>query len=335
MGYPALKYYVTSEQPGSIEELRSTISNAEDPSSLLAAGYAAGVALGSDFWAAASIDYPSPSVWFHAQRPLGTELLEQQTADINRQAGLARSDDGELPIQILRPQPIARAVQDDAPPVVDELANYRDFVVFSAARPQALVRVGALHPDSVPGYEELAPLVELVGINLGAIARRSGSLVATELVASHQDWSEEQFFELLDMMLADVHQRREELSLMVMRAALENSGDGLLVSEECWQQVWGTLRDGLRETDLPCQLQPGSYVVAMIATNPREAMITADRLRGQLQDLSQSYDLRLRISIGISSWSAGRPGIGRLLWEARQAMQMAAASGALSPFVYA
>ncbi len=335
MGQSALKYYVTSERPGQIEQLRNQISTAEDVPALLAAAYAAGSPAQADLWAAAAIDYPSPSIWFHTRLPLAEKLLEQQAEDINRQAGLTRSQDAELPVMVFRPQPLAVVVQQDAEPVAEALAHYRDFVIFADARPQALVRVGSLSGDSMPQYDQLAPLVELVGVNLGVIVRHSGSLETLRLVARYQDRSEEQFFQLLEMVLAEVHLRQEELSLVAIRIKEENGAAAPPADADYWKQVWLLLESNLRELDVPCQVQTGYYIVAMLATSPREAMIAVDRLKMYLQDLNQSYGVRLRTHIGISNWCAGRPGVGQLLWEARQAMEMAAASGAGSPFVYA
>jgi len=201
MAQPALKYYVTSEWPERVEELRSNISTAADGPALLAAAYAAGLPTGADFWAAASIDYPSATIWFHTREPLAGELLEQQAAELNRQVGLVRSDEAQLPVMSFRPEPMATAVEADAPPLTEALAHYRDFIVFSAAQPQALVRAGSLGPDSTPDYQQIAPLAELVGLNLAAIQRQSGSLETAQLITSRQEWSEEQFFDLLERAL--------------------------------------------------------------------------------------------------------------------------------------
>ncbi len=217
MAQPALKYYITSQQPDRVEELRNNISTAADPPSLLAAAYAAGLPNGGDFWAAASIDYPSATIWFHMRRPLAAELLEQHAAELNRQVALIRSDDTQLPVMTFRPQPLATAVEADATPITEPLFHYRDFIIFSAAQPQALVRVGALSSDRMPDYQKLTSLVELVGLNLAAIQRQSGSLETAQLITSRQEWSEEQFFDLLERALANVHQREEELSVLAMQ----------------------------------------------------------------------------------------------------------------------
>jgi hypothetical protein len=185
MAQPALKYYVTSEQPDRVEELRSNISTAADAPALLAAAYASGLPAGADFWAAASIDYPSATIWFHTRQPLAAELLEQQAAELNRQVGLVRSDDTQLPVMSFRPQPLATAIEADAPPFTDALAHYRDFIVFSAAQPQALIRAGSLASDITPDYQHLTPLVELVGLNLAAIQRQSGSLKTAQLITGN------------------------------------------------------------------------------------------------------------------------------------------------------
>lgn len=335
MAQPALKYYVTSERPDQVEELRTNISSAADAPALLAAAYTAGLPAGADFWAAASVDYPSPAVWFHTQRPLETELLEQQTAEINRQVSLVRSHESELPIALLRPLPVVATVQKDAEPVASGLPDYRDCLVFAATRPQALIRVGSLGLDRTLKYPQLAPLIELVGVNLGVIARNSGSLETVQNIASRQNWQEEEFFELLEMALAEVHHRHKELSLVVIQVRVDDDAAIQVFAEDHWQQVWELVQDNLRELDLSCQMQPGYYVVAMLATSPREAMIAADRLRGRLEDFGRSYGVKLAANIGISNWSAGRPGVGQLLWEARQAVSMAAASHAQAPFVYA
>ncbi len=334
MAQPALKYYVTSEQPERIEELRSNISTAADTPSLLAAAYAAGRPTGVDFWAAASIDYPSATIWFHTREPLSAELLEQQAAELNRQVALVRTNDAQLPVMSFRPQPMATAVEADAPPVIGDLAEYRDFIVFSAAQSQALVRVGALGSDSIPDYQQLAPLVELVGLHLSAIQRHSGSLETAQLIASRQEWSEEQFFDLLERALANVHQHEEELSVLAMQVEIEYTADALSEALEPWLQVWHVIRDNLRATDIVCQLQPGHYVIAMLGTSPRQAMVAADRLRAWFKMLSRATVAQFTATMGISHWSTGRPGVGQLLWEARQAMEMAGESGAESPFVY-
>jgi len=334
MAQPALKYYVTSEWPGRVEELRSNISTAADPPSLLAAAYAAGRPNGVDFWAAASIDYPSASIWFHTRQPLAAELLEQQAAELNRQVGLVRSDDTQLPVMSFHPEPLATVVEADAPPVTGELADYRDFIVFSAAQPQALIRAGALGSDNLPDYQRIAPLAELVGLNLAAIQRRSGSLETAQLITSRQEWSEEQFFDLLERALANVHQREEELSILAMQVEVQYTAGALAEALEPWEQVWHVIRDNLRATDIVCQIQPGYYVIAMLGTSPREAMVAADRLRAWFNMLSKATVAQFTTTMGISHWSTGRPGVGQLLWEARQAMEMAGASGAESPFVY-
>jgi len=334
MAQPALKYYVTSEWPERVEELRSNISTAADAPALLSAAYAAGRPAGVDFWAAASIDYPSATIWFHTRQPLAAELLEQQAAELNRQVGLVRSDDTQLPVMSFRPEPMATAVEADAPPFTEALAHYRDFIVFSAAQPQALVRAGALGPDSTPDYQQIAPLAELVGLNLAAIQRQSGSLETAQLIASRQEWSEEQFFDLLERALANVHQREEELSVLAMQVEIEYTAGALAEALEPWEQVWHVIRDNLRSTDVVCQLQPGYYVIAMLGTSPRQAMVAADRLRTWFRLLSKATVAQFTTTMGISHWSTGRPGIGQLLWQARQAMEMAAASGAESPFVY-
>ncbi len=334
MAQPALKYYVTSEQPNRVEELRSNISTAADTPGLLAAAYAAGQPTGVDFWAAASIDYPSATIWFHTRQPLAAELLEQQAAEINRQVGLVRSDETQLPVMSFRPEPMATAVEADAPLVTGNLSDYQDFIVFSAAQPQALIRAGALGPDSPPDYQQIAPLAELVGLNLAAIQRQSGSLETAQLITSRQDWSEEQFFDLLERALANVHQREEELSVLALQVEIEYTAGALAEALEPWLQVWHVIRDNLRATDVICQLQPGYYVIAMLGTNPRQALVAADRLRAWFRMLSQATVAQFTTTMGISHWSTGRPGVGQLLWEARQAMQMAAASGAESPFVY-
>ncbi len=334
MGQPALKYYVTSEWPGRIEELRSDVSVAQDPPSLLAAAYAAGLPNGVDFWAAASIDYPSAIIWFHTRRPLAEPLLKQQAAELNRQVGLVRSDDAQLPVMTFRPEPLATVVEADAPPLTEMPAHYRDFIVFSAARPQALVRAGSLNADKPPDYQPITPLAELVGLNLAAIQRQSGTVETARLIASRQEWSEEQFFDLLERAVANVHQREEELSVLAMQVEVEYTAGALAEAIAPWEQIWHVIRDNLRATDIVCQLQPGYYVIAMLNTSPREAMVAADRLRAWFRMLSKATVARFTTTMGISHWSTGRPGVGQLLWEARRAMEMAAASGAESPFVY-
>ena len=111
---------------------------------------------------------------------------------------------------------------------------------------------------------------------------------------------------------------------------------GPAISGQFWMQVWEIVQTGLRQRDMPCQLRPGYYVVALPATRPRDAMIAADRIRSHVTALSESHELSLVTHIGVSSWSPGQPsaGIGQLLWEARHAMEMAASSGSECPFVY-
>jgi len=334
MAQSALKYYVTSEQPDRVEELRSNISTAADPPSLLAAAYAAGLPAGADFWAAASIDYPSATIWFHTRQPLATELLEQQSAELNRQVGLVRSNDAQLPVMTFRPEPLAMVVEADAPLLTGDIAHYQDFIVFSAAQPQALIRAGSLGLDSIPDYQQIAPLAELVGLHLAAIQRQSGSLETAQLITSRQEWSEEQFFDLLERALANVHQREEELSVLAMQVEIDHTADALAEALDPWVQVWHVIRDNLRATDIVCQMQPGYYVIAMLGTGPRQALVVADRLRAWFRLLSRATVAQFTTTMGISHWSTGRPGVGQLLWEAREAMQMAGDSGTDSPFVY-
>jgi len=122
--------------------------------------------------------------------------------------------------------------------------------------------------------------------------------------------------------------------VLAMQVEIECTGGALAEALEPWLQVWHVIRDNLRATDIVCQLQPGYYVIAMLGTSPREAMVAADRLRAWFRMLSKATVAQFTTTMGISHWSTGRPGVGQLLWEARQAMEMAGASGAESPFVY-
>jgi len=328
--YPTLKYFANNNHLGDAEQLRTQVSTAEDVPALLAAAYPGGVDYGIDFWAVAALDYPSPTVWFHTKLPLGVQLLEQQTAQINRQAGLASSYGSGSPVMIFQAQPMVNAVQPDAAPVQGEVAHYRDFIVFSAAHPQALVRVGALSSDSAPSYDQLTPLVELVGANVGVIAHRSGSMETVKFVAGRQDLSRDEFFEFLDIVLAEVN----ELCLVVVEVNVDGDKAGQALDEYHWQQLWGIVQDSLGEMDLSCQFQTGRYIVAMPASDAQETMIAADRLRGRLEDFGGSCGVKLTVTVGISNWSAETPSGGELLWQARQAMGTAAACHAKAPFVY-
>ncbi len=330
MGYPTLEDFANSNHLGATEQLRTKVSTAEDVPCLLAAAYARGVDYGTDFWAAAAIDYPSPTVWFHTRLPLAAELLGRQTAQINRQVGLVRSYGSDSPVMIFQARPMANAVQVDAAPVQGEVAHYRDFIVFSAAHPQALVRVGALSSDSVPSYEQLTPLVELVGTNVSVIAHQSASAETVKFVTGCQDLAKDEFFELLEIVLAEV----SALCLMVIEIRVDSDEAEQTLDNYHWQQLWRLLQDSLGEMDLSCQLEPGRYVVAMPASDSQETMIAADGLRGRLEDFGRSCGVKLTVTIGIGNWSAGTPSGGELLWQARQAMGMAAACHAKAPFVY-
>ncbi len=330
MRYPTLKHFNNTNHLGGTQQLRTQVSTAEDVPSLLAAAYADGIDYGIDFWAAAAIDYPSPTVWFHTKLPLEAQLLKQQTAEINRQVGLVRSYGSSSPVMIFQAQPMVNMAHVDGVSVQGEVAYYRDFIVFSGAHPQALVRVGALSSDSAPSYEELAPLVELVGANVSVIAHRSASVETVKFVAGCQDLPICEFFELLEMVLAEVN----ELSLVVVEINIDDDGAEQSFDDHHWQQLWGLLQDSLGEMDLSCHLQRGRYVVAMPSSNSQETLIAADRLRGRLEDLGRSCGVKLTVTIGIGNWTAGAPSGGELLWQARQAMGIAAACHAKAPFVY-
>ncbi len=335
MADPTLKYCVTSPEPGRIVELRDQLAQATDPQSLLAAAYVSGKVVGADFWAAASIDHPCHYVWFHSRMPLSREALQQQTADLNRQAGLARSRYVDLPVMIFQPQPEIATEQHTADPLAAGPAQHRDFHIWSAQTPRALVRVGScLLPDELD-YEALQAPAELLGLHLSTVLSRPDSVEGVEIVGSGEKLDQETFFQCLELALAEVHRRAGELSLLTMEIKVSSKASGNLVSGEDWHYIWEQLNSELRRTDLIAQMDSGCYVIAMPLTSPHDALIVADRIRAELEQLADERLMDVKVVMGISTWSAGRPGIGQLLWEAREAMHMANDSGASSAFIYA
>lgn len=151
-----------------------------------------------------------------------------------------------------------------------------------------------------------------------------------KFVTGCQDLAKDEFFELLEIVLAEV----SELCLMLLEIKVDDDEGEQTFDDYHWQQLWGLLQDSLGEMDLSCQLEPGRYVVAMPVSSPQETMIAADGLRGCLEDFGRSCGVKLTVTIGIGSWSPGTPSGGELLWQARQAMGMAAACQAKAPFVY-
>lgn len=335
MANASLKYCVTSPEPDRIIELRNhPVAQATDPPSLLAAAYTKGRVLGADFWATAAIDHPCHYVWFHTRMPLSDQVLEEQTADLNRQAGLARSQYMDLPVMIFRPQPEITAEQDTSNPLVTGPAHHHDFHVWSAQMPRAVVRVGSCLPTDELDYEGLETWAQLVGLQLSIILSHPDSLEALEIVGSGEKLDQETFFQCLELALAEVHRRAGELSLLAMEISPRGETGTNLVSSEDWHRIWQQLRGQLRRTDLVGQIDTGRYVIAMPLTGPHDALIVSDRIRTVIEDLANQGVGPMKVVMGVSTWSAGRPGVGQLLWEAREAMQLASASGSNSAFIY-
>jgi len=328
------KYYVTSPEPNQIVELRKELEQAADPQALLAAAYTQGKALGADFWAAAAIDHPCHYVWFHSRLPFSEQAWDQQTGDLNRQAGLARSEYVDLPVMIFQPQPVIATEQSTAAPLDSGPAHHRDFHIWSARIPRTVVRVGSCQPVEQLDYDILQRPAEIVGLHLSAILFRPDSLEALEIVGSGEKLDEETFFECVELTLAEVHQRAGELSLLSMEIKPGDQSASKSISAEDWHRIWQQVSQELRRTDLVGQVASGRYVIAMPMTSSHDALIVADRIQKKIEGLARQGLVPLEVVMGISTWSAGRPGIGQLLWEAREAMHLAIASGAGSAYIY-
>ncbi len=335
MAQSSLKYYATSAQPHDIIEVRDGLAQSTAPQALLAAAYAKAKALGVDFWAAAAIDHPSHYVWFHTRLPLSDEILHQQTADLNRQATLSRSEYVQLPIMIFEPNPMAATEHPTAPAVETAPVEHRDFHIWSAHSPRTLVRVGCCEPTPGLDYNLAQGWAELVGLHLSSILYCPDSLEALEILGAGEKLDEETFFQCVELALAEVNRRDGELTLLVMEMKPRDEAAARRISSEDWHRVWEVIRGQLRRTDLVGQLKSGRYVLAMPLTDCHDAMIVADRIRTQVEALADQGLVPIDATMGMSTWNTGRPGVGRLLWEAREAMQLALQSNSGSLFIYA
>lgn len=335
MGNTNLQYYVTSSQPERIIELRDELARATDPEALLAGAYAQGKVWGVDFWVATAIEHPCYYVWCHSRLPLTEDALEAQVSDLNHQAGLARSTYVELPVAVLQPQAIVAVEQDGVAPLATGPTQHHDFHVWSAQVPVALVRVGCWQPETQVDWNGLQRYVQLVGLHLSAILSRPDGVEAIEIVGNGENLDQETFFQCVELALAQVHRRAGELSLLAMEIKPRDPETAILVSTEDWHQVREQIRGELRRSDLVGEIAPGYYVVAMPLTDAHDALIAADRIRKKLGQMGNQGAVPLCADMGVSTWSAGRPGIGQLLWEAREAMHLAASSCSDSAFIYA
>lgn len=329
-----LQYYVTSPKPERIIELRNEIAQARDPQALLSAAYKRGKGWGADFWAATAIEYPCYYVWFHSRVPLSEEVLAEQTRDLSRQAGLARAKYVELPVMVFGPEAVIAVQQEDAPALEGGPGRHQDFHVWSAQVPRALVRVGCCEPHTQLDHEALESYAQLIGLHLATILSQPDSGEAVEIVGSGERLDQETFFECVELALAEVHRRAGELSLLALEIKPRDEAAVGVVSTEDWHRIWQQISGQLRHSDLVGQVVTGSYIIAMPLTNDREALTVADRIRQKLDQLADQGLVPMTVSMGISNWSAGRPGMGQLLWEARESMRMAAISGSAGAFIY-
>ena len=329
-----LQYYVTSSEPERIVELRNELAAAADPGVLLAAAYAGGQAWGADFWAATAIEYPCYYVWCHSRVPLAQEALAEQAADLNRQAGLARTTYVELPVVVFRPEVIVAVEQESAPPLVSGPAHHRDLHVWSAQMPVTLLRVGCSQPDTSLDWQALEPYVQLVGLHLSLILGRRDGMEAVEIMGNGENLDEETFFECVELSLADVHRRAGELSLLAMKITPEDKEVARDLAAEDWHRIWEQLRGELRRSDLVGQIGTGHYVVAMPLASTLSASAVADRIQQRVGQLANQGFPPMSLAMGISTWSAGRPGIGQLLWEARDALRLADESSSQAALVF-